>query len=500
MVNVDRSIERNRGWRRRPARRVTAAAAILFGMAVVAACGGGTGTAGSSSSAATTAANSSATDAGGDGTATGAATGSSAAASSSAANSESSSGNAAGGETTPTGNRTLTVWHAYVGQDDKVKFMQGALDDFQKAHPEIKLNVVGLEQNAYKTKLQTAIASGDVPDVFYTLPGGYLSNFVKSGQVYDLSSDLAKDGWGNSFVQTALTQVQTAGKTYAVPVDTDAAVMWYNKALFDQNGWQIPQTWDQLLALCEQIKNSGITPIALGNKDSWPATFWFQYGELRRQGPDVVGKFNAKDPSATFGASAQASLSDMKSLVDKGYFSTGLNGMSDQDANLLFLNSQAAMVLNGTWQIGSSADAPSGFELGYFPFPSVNGGNPSYSSDTVAGVAAAFAISEKSQDKADAVTFLKFLTSEKVMNSYVDIRKTMVNVKGATTEQAAGPVLYGIATNIVGKAAALDPFYDTAMPPKAMQTYYNTLQGVLGGGTSAADGAAALETAMKSGQ
>ncbi len=407
---------------------------------------------------------------------------------------------AAGAATTPTGTRTLTVWHAYVGQDDKVKFIQGALSDFQKAHPEIKLNVVGLEQNAYKTKLQTAMASGEVPDVFYTLPGGYLSNFVKSGQVYDLDSDLAKGGWGDSFVKTALTQVQTGGKTYAVPVDTDAAVMWYNKALFAQNGWQIPQTWDQFLALCEKIKNAGITPIALGNKDSWPATFWFQYGELRRQGPGVIGKFNAKDPSATFGSAGQASLADMKTLADKGYFSTGFNGMSDQDANLLFLNSQAAMVLNGTWQIGSSANAPSGFELGYFPFPSVNGGNPNYTSDTVAGVAAAFAISQKSQDKADALTFLKFLTSEKVMNSYVDIRKTMVNVKGATTEQAAGPVLYGIATNIVGKAAALDPFYDTAMPPKAMQTYYNTLQGVLAGGTSPADGASALETAMKTGQ
>lgn len=399
-----------------------------------------------------------------------------------------------------TGNHTLTVWHAYVGQADKVAFMDGALKGFQKAHPEIQLKVVGLEQNAYKTKLQTAMASGNVPDVFYTLPGGYLQTFVKSGKVAALDSDLATDGWGASFVPAALDQVKTDGKAYAVPIDTDAAAIWYNKALFQQNGWAIPKTWDEFTALCKTIKDSGITPIALGNKDAWPATFWFQYGELRTQGAGVIAKFNSGDKSATFGPGAEKSLGMMHDLAAQGYFSDGFNGMTDQDANLLFLNSQAAMVLNGTWQIGSSADAPDGFELGYFPYPTLTGADPAYSSDVVAGVAAAFAISQQSKNKADAVTFLKFLTSKSVMNSYVDIRKTMVNVKGATTEKAAGPLLYDIAQNTVGQAKALDPFYDTAMPPKAMQVYYNTLQGVMDGSVTPAAGAAALEAAMKAGK
>jgi raffinose/stachyose/melibiose transport system substrate-binding protein len=398
------------------------------------------------------------------------------------------------------GSHTLTIWHAYVGQADKVKFMTQTIDAFKKAHPEITLNVVGLEQNAYKTKLQTAMAAHQVPDVFYTLPGGYLDNFVKAGEVYPLDSDLAKNGWGDSFFPTALQQVQFDGKTYAVPVDTDSTVIWYNKALFDSKGWKIPQTWDEFLALCQTIKDAGIAPIALGNKDAWPATFWFQYPVLRMQGPGIIGKFNSGDAGASFGDGGQKALQMMQTLSQKGYFTKGFNGMSDQDANLLFLNSKAAMVLNGTWQIGSSANAPAGFQLGYFPFPTIAGADAAYSNDVIAGVAAAFAISQTSQDKADALTFLQFLTSKEVMTSYVDIRKTMVNVKGATTEAAAGPVLYGIVNDIVGKADALDPFYDTAMPPKAMQTYYNTLQGVLDGSINPDAGAQALQTAMKAQQ
>ena len=398
------------------------------------------------------------------------------------------------------GSRTLTVWHAYVGQADKVKFMTETINEFKKAHPDIDLRVVGLEQNSYKTKLQTAMAAKQVPDVFYTLPGGYLENFAKSGQVYALDADLSKGGWGSSFVPAALKQVQSHGKTYAVPVDTDAAVVWYNKALFAKHDWQIPQTWDEFLTLCQTIKASGTTPVALGNKDAWPATFWFQYPELRYQGPGVIQKFNAGSADATFGGGAQKSLAMMQQMSQKGYFSDGFNGMTDQDANLLFLNSKAAMVLNGTWQIGSSHDAPSGFELGYFPFPTIQGADPENANDVIAGVAAAFAISKESENKTDALTFLRFLTSKSVMTRYVDERKTMVNVKGATTKQAAGPVLFGVSDGIVGRANALDPFYDTAMPPKAMQTYYNTLQSVLSGSTTPAAGAKALEAAMKAGK
>lgn len=470
----------HRGPRR--SRLLVAAAAGLAALLVAAGCGSSSGGASSSGTAP------SASGAAASGTSAGAtAAGSSAGAA--------ASGSGAAADTTVSGD--LTVWHAYVGQPDKVEFMTKAMASFKKAYPNVKVTEVGLEQNAYKTKLQTAMNTGDLPDVFYTLPGGYLQNFVKAGNVMPLDDELAKGGWGDTFVKTALAQVQTDGKTYAVPVDTDASVMWYNTALFKKNGWTVPKTWDELIALCAKIKAAGITPIALGNKDSWPATFWFQYGEMRRDGAGIIAKFNDHDPSATFGDAAAKSLQDMRTLAEKGYFSQGFNGMSDQDANLLFLNSQAAMVLNGTWQIGSSANAPAGFDLGYFPFPTVDGGNAKYDTDTIAGVAAAFAISAKTKNKPAAVAFLKFLTSKPIMTSYVQIRKTMVNVKDATTKEAAGPILYGISHDIVGKAAALDPFYDTAMPAKAMQTYYNTLQGVLDGSISPADGAKALESAMK---
>lgn len=393
----------------------------------------------------------------------------------------------------------LSFWHAYAGQQDKVDFIDFALGEFAKAHPDITLDVVAAEQSAYKTKLNTAMASGNPPDVFYTLPGGFLGAFVDGGQMYALDDDLAKDGWGASFLESALAQTTKNGHTYAVPVDVDSVVFWYDKALFAEKGWEIPKTYDELMTLSEAIKGEGMIPFALGNKDSWPATFWFQYLEMRLKGSGAITAFVNKDPAATLMPEATAAFEHAAEIAQKGYFPIGFNGMSDQEANILFLNGQAAMLLNGTWQIGASADAPDGFELSTFAFPSVADGKGDQS-DVLAGVAAAFGISDKTDNKADAVTLLKFLTSPEVMTKYVELRKTMVTVKGATTEAAAGPVLFGISDGLMNAAGHLDPFYDTAMPPTATNTYYTSLQGVLDGSVKPADAAQKLEDALKAGQ
>lgn len=390
----------------------------------------------------------------------------------------------------------LSFWHAYAGQQDKIDFITFALDEFARKHPDITLDVVAAEQSAYKTKLNTAMASGNPPDVFYTLPGGFLNAFVKGGQMYALDADLAKDGWRESFLESAIAQTMKDGKTYAVPVDVDSVVFWYDKALFAEKGWTVPKTYDELMALAEKAKDEGLVPFSLGNKDSWPATFWFQYMEMRLKGSGVVASFVNGDAGATLGAEGEKAFQTIAEIAQKDYFPIGFNGMSDQEANMLFLNGQAAMLLNGTWQIGASADAPEGFELGYFAFPSVSGGAGDQS-DVLAGVAASFGISEKAENKADAVTLLKFLTSPEVMTKYVELRKTMVTVKGATTEAAAGPVLYGISNELMNAAGHLDSFYDTAMPPAATNIYYTTLQGVLDGSVAPADGAKRLEDALK---
>ena len=63
--------------------------------------------------------------------------------------------------------------------------------------------------------------------------------------------------------------------------------MFYNKSVFSKAGINtMPRTWDEFLSLCAKLKSRGITPIALGSKNRWPAQFWFDYLILRTVGPD----------------------------------------------------------------------------------------------------------------------------------------------------------------------------------------------------------------------
>ncbi len=63
--------------------------------------------------------------------------------------------------------------------------------------------------------------------------------------------------------------------------------IWYNKALFEQAGIEeIPTTWTEFLSVVQQLKDAGITPIALGERDKWTGHFWWSYLALRNAGRD----------------------------------------------------------------------------------------------------------------------------------------------------------------------------------------------------------------------
>ena len=89
------------------------------------------------------------------------------------------------------------------------------------------------------------------------------------------------------------------------------------------------------------------------------------------------------------------------------------------------------------------------------------------------------------------------MTSPEIAAKYVEIRQTLVTTIGAATEETAGPVLYGISADVMENSASLDSFYDTAMPPAAVETYYTVLQAVIGGQMTADEAAKQLDASMR---
>ncbi len=103
--------------------------------------------------------------------------------------------------------------------------------------------------------------------------------------VEDVLSQAAKDEEGSAGV-AAFTAPD--GHIYGVARDVAEVVLWYNKALFKQAGVDPAslETWDGFLAAVQKLKDAGITPLALGAKDKWPAHFWWSKLVVRLAGQD----------------------------------------------------------------------------------------------------------------------------------------------------------------------------------------------------------------------
>ena len=233
------------------------------------------------------------------------------------------------------------------------EILNDAVHRFELAHPEAKVRIQTFANDAYKTKLAVELASGNLPDIFFTWGGGSLFDKAEHGKVFDLSQVVKDGNWESDFLPQALKFCQKDGNTYALPLDLSAVVFWYDQALFIKHGLTPPKTFADLLLFCKKCRSKGITPLALGNSKKWTGAFYYDYLALRQGG---IGRFN--DALDTENSLVDFAHSDfvlagkkLEKLISSEAFSKGVNATVDDRARTRFLAGRAAMYLMGTWLV-----------------------------------------------------------------------------------------------------------------------------------------------------
>ena len=130
----------------------------------------------------------------------------------------------AGATATPK-NVTIEWWHITTTDPGKAVF-QGIADAYQAAHPNIKINITILENEAFKTKLATSMQSGQVPDLFQSWGGGIMAAQADAGMLKDITADVAS--WKDTINPGALSIYAYKGKQYGIPWDMGMIGVWYN--------------------------------------------------------------------------------------------------------------------------------------------------------------------------------------------------------------------------------------------------------------------------------
>jgi raffinose/stachyose/melibiose transport system substrate-binding protein len=396
--------------------------------------------------------------------------------------------------TVGSGATKIVWWHISTVQNQRENW-QNLANAFVKDHPDVSIEITVLENEAFKAKLATAMQSGSPPDIFQSWGGGVLKQYADAGLVQDLTPALQENGWGASFQPAPLSLYTFDGKSYGVPWNAGMVGFWYNKALFQKAGIaQPPATWSELLDDVKKLKAAGITPIALGEKEKWPGHFYWVYLATRIGGKDAFQKAYTRQGSFADPPFVQAGQK-LKELVDLQPFQNGFLGAAYTDHQTLIANGQAAMELMGQWAPGVDRSVAQDVEtynknLGWFPFPTVEGGagDPS---DALGG-GDGFAIGKNAPK--EAIDFIRFLTNVENQTAMTKAGTVSVPVVKGAEAGLADPLLKDVLSHL-SQAKYYQLYYDQYLPPAVGQAVNDATQGLFAGTASPEDVAKTIEEA-----
>ncbi len=325
---------------------------------------------------------------------------------------------------------TIDWWHIQNNDPAKANW-QSMADEYMAMNPNVTIDITVMENEAYKAALQTNLQSGDVPDLFQSWGGGGLRQQVDAGLVRDIT-DMAGD-INAQFSPSAAEVHQVDGKQYGIAYNASVTGLWYNKDLFAEAGLEAPaDTWDGFLEQVQTLEDAGITPIAVGAGDKWPAHFWYSYLMMRNGGAEAmngIAESNDFNVPAVIEAGAQVdTLVGLEPFQD-GFLAAGWDAPDGESGTMASQN--AAMDLMGPWaegafktQAGVEPDAELPWDIGWAPFPAVEdgAGNPG----DVLGGADGFAVGKDAPD--EAIDFLAFITNEANQELWASTGQLPVNL------------------------------------------------------------------------
>jgi raffinose/stachyose/melibiose transport system substrate-binding protein len=393
-------------------------------------------------------------------------------------------------------NVTIRWWHINTA-DPGLTNWQTLADAFVEMNPHVTFEITVLENEAFKQQLITAMQAGDPPDLFQSWGGGVLRTFAENGLVRDISGELEGEWKDSIAAQAALNLYSQDGAYYGVPWTWGAVGMFYNKALFAQAGLDPeapPTTWDEFLAAVDTLKAAGITPISLGEGDKWPGHFWWVYLAIRLGGEEAFLKAYSREGSFADETFVQAG-EYLNQLIEKNPFPEGFLAMTYGDQETVMGNGEAAMELMGQWspdvqRSNSESGEGIGDDLGWFPFPVVEGGagNPT----DVLGGGDGFAVGVNAPD--EAVEFLRFITSEENQRAMFAQGLVLPVVTNVDDLFADAPVAAAI-LNARNNAPYFQLYYDQFLPPSVGIAVNDAVETLFAGSASPEDVAQAIEDA-----
>lgn len=302
-------------------------------------------------------------------------------------------------------------------KQEAAQYFEEVEERFNAEHDDIHLTIES--PNEAMTVLKTRFIREDYPDIIGIGGDVNYSNFIDSDILMDISDYEGLENIKQAYldIDKNLEFVPQEG-VYAVPYVANAAGILYNKDIFEEHGWEIPETWDEFIQLCNEIENAGIQPLTFGMKDIWTCLAPWNAIAVDLAPADVCYQVNRGE--TTFTEEYRETAEKMLELLPYGPedpFAYGYN-----DACTSFANGEAAMYTIGSYAVPQILSVNPDMNIDSFVFPA---SNEAENNRLNSGIDLQFSVMKNCENKEAAYEVLDFLLKDENLQDYLNAQNAV---------------------------------------------------------------------------
>ena len=299
--------------------------------------------------------------------------------------------------------KRVLIYNSYMSDPDQRVADADSVQIFQEDHPDYEIVHSIVAHEDFKQAIRAYLTASTPPDVMTWFAGNRARFFIDNDLIMDISDVWESEGWNESYPKGFRAMSTVDGNQYFLPTNWYWWAVYYRPSIFAELNLEPPETWEEFMEVNETLKENGITPLAIGTKYRWTAAAWFDYLNMRINGPQfhidlMLCKESYDDPRVA------KVFEYWGELLENGYFLEDAAAYSWSEALEPFIAGDAAMYLMGDFIRDSLPDEAEA-DLDFFRFPIIDPSVPIGEDAPTDG----FFIAANSQHPEAAKEFLAYL-------------------------------------------------------------------------------------------
>ncbi|MBQ6361604.1 MAG: extracellular solute-binding protein [Lachnospiraceae bacterium] len=389
------------------------------------------------------------------------------------------------------GDKVIKLWCIATESDANHDAYVKAVEEYEAAHPGVKIEWEAFENESYKTKIKAAMNDpSTLPDIFFSWSGAFLGDFAAAGTAYCVDDVYPK--YAANLPEVMLQNSTYDGKHYAAPLTMNIVTLFANMDLLKEAGWDhVPETYEDLTACCDALVAKGIVPFGCAGKETWCVTEYLEPIIEKTIGYEEMNEIFA-GRSTWNNPEIATAVDTFQEMINKGYFDPNGMALGNDEVKANFIAGKTAFYQNGSWNCGEVNDAEGNFQVALFPV--MNSEKATYG-QVIGGPNDCLAVSASGADPAFAADVAFELAKSICHYGYLAGSGLPAWTPDYDTSEVK-PLVAAVA-DIVSKSEGMVLFGDNAMSADPANTYLDYVSQVYGGELNGADFIAGLSADLQ---